>query len=63
MYNRLSFYRAVDEFEAYCLEERLLVEDSMRSIYELYHQEQAEDSHIMEVSSRMHEQPGVKRQV
>jgi hypothetical protein len=52
----------MDEFEAYCLQERLLVEDSMKSIYELYHQEQVDISNVMEVSSKKHEQNVVNRQ-
>jgi len=34
---RLSFYKAIDEFQQYCEENRLTRNRYMKSIYELYH--------------------------
>lgn len=39
IFDRLSFYKALDEFQLYCLENRLIVNDYMRSIYDLYHED------------------------
>jgi hypothetical protein len=54
--DRLSFYKAIDEFEQYCDENRLTRNRCMRSIYELYHNEegmlfrsQVQRSHVQRV--------------
>ena len=46
IFDRLSFYKAIDEFQVYCIENRLAVNDYMRSIFELYH----EDGHNLSES-------------
>ena len=36
IFERLSFYKALEEFDFYCRENRFIVEDRMHSVSELY---------------------------
>lgn len=39
IFDRLSFYKALEEFHLYCLDYKLIVHDYMRSIYDLYQED------------------------
>ena len=39
IFDRLSFYKALEEFQLYCLENRFIVHDYMHSIYDIAHED------------------------